>query len=74
MAADAKKEANAIIQKACVEPLETAAGKKVPSVSVSSESLMNQRFIFPIEKYIDDSPERIRGYTLEFDSTYIRSR
>jgi predicted GTPase len=36
LAEDAKKEADAIVKKACTEPLEKAAGKAVPNVTVST--------------------------------------
>jgi hypothetical protein len=50
-AGDAKKEADSIVKKACIEPLETAAGMKVPNMAISSKSCMNHGPVRVIQKH-----------------------
>jgi len=70
---DAKNEGDVFVKKACIEPLEKAANRQIPNVTVSSESGVNQFSILPIQLHIYFSSGRIRIYALEADSTYIRS-
>jgi hypothetical protein len=52
LAKDAKREADAIIKKACIEPLKKVAGKEVATATVSSESEANQSYILFIHTCI----------------------
>jgi hypothetical protein len=54
LAEDGRKEADAFVEKACIEPLKTAAKKEVPNITVSSESGGDQleTFILPIQQHI----------------------
>jgi hypothetical protein len=49
---DVKREADAIVKKSCIEPLEKVAGKEVANMTVSSESEANQSYILFIHTCI----------------------
>ena len=54
LAEDARNEADAFVEKACIEPLKTAAKKEVPNVTVSGESGADQleTSVLPIQTHI----------------------
>jgi len=54
LAEDARKEADAFVEKACIEPLNTAAKKEVTNMTVSSESGADQleTYILAIQRHI----------------------
>jgi hypothetical protein len=49
---DTKNEADVMVKKACIEPLEAVTGKEVANVIVSSELQMNQSSNLPIHTFI----------------------